>query len=117
LTASTKPDKFPARLLNSDYAFMEVSPGAVVVTGLPKMYCGGIIQFTGAALNDATKKENERIRLEVQAGKTCYMKWTSGTMATGIKVTLENPSTGAKEKSKLHLSKPPEEKDKEKEQK
>ena len=34
-------------------------------------------------------------------------------MASGIKVTLEEPSTGAKEMSKLHLSaKPFEDKDK-----
>ena len=32
-------------------------------------------------------------------------------MATGIKVTPQDPAVGAKEMSKLHLSKPPEEKD------
>lgn len=102
---------FLAKLLNGEYAFMEVSPGTVVVSGLPKMYYGGIIQSTGAALNDATKKENERARIEVEAGKTYYLKWTAGAMATGIKVTPQDPSVGAKEMSKLHLSKPPEAKD------
>jgi hypothetical protein len=104
---------FLAKLLNGEYAFMEVAPGTVVVTGLPDMYYGGVIQSTGAALSDARKKENERIRFEAEAGKTYYMKWTSEAMASGIKVTPEDPSVGAKEMSKLHLSKPPDEKDKE----
>lgn len=98
-----------AKLLNGEYAFMEVPPGTVVIAGLPKMYYGGIIQSTGAALAETRKKENERARFEAEAGKTYYFKWTSGTMATGIKVTAEDPSVGAKEMSKLHLSKPPEE--------
>ncbi|MGP8226110.1 MAG: DUF2846 domain-containing protein [Terracidiphilus sp.] len=102
---------FLAKLLNSEYAFMEVSPGTVVVTGLPDMYYGGVIQSTGAALSDARKKENERIRFEAEAGKTYYLKWTSEAMATGIKVTPMDEATGAKEMSKLHLSKPPDEKD------
>jgi hypothetical protein len=37
-------------------------------------------------------------------------------MGTGIKVTPEDPSVGAKEMSKLHLSKPPDEKDSEKQE-
>jgi hypothetical protein len=102
---------FLAKLLNGEYAFMEVSPGTVVVTGLPDMYYGGVIQSTGAALSDARKKENERIRFEAEAGKTYYLKWTSEAMATGIKVTPMDEATGAKEMSKLHLSKPPDEKD------
>jgi hypothetical protein len=105
---------FLAKLLNGEYAFMEVSPGTVVVSGLPDMYYGGIIQSTGAALSEARKKENERIRFEAEAGKTYYMKWTSEAMATGIKVTPMDEATGAKEMSKLHLSKPPEAKDGEK---
>jgi hypothetical protein len=95
-----------AELLNGEYAGMEVAPGTAVVTGKPKMYYGGIIQSTGAAANDARTKENERLRLEVEAGKTYYLKWTSEAMATGIKVTLMDPSVGAKEMSKLHPSKP-----------
>ncbi len=105
---------FLAKLLNGEYAFMEVSPGTMVVTGLPDMYYGGIIQSTGAALSEATKKENERIRFEAEAGKTYYLKWTSEAMATGIKVTPMDEATGTKEMSKLHLSKPPETKDGEK---
>jgi hypothetical protein len=100
-----------AKLLNSEYAFMEVPAGTVVIAGLPKMYYGSVIMSAGAALNDLRKKENERARFEAEAGKTYYFKWTAGTMATMIKVTPEDPAVGAKEISKLHLSKPVEEKD------
>ncbi len=99
-----------AKLLNSEYAFTEVPPGTVVISGLPKMYYGGIVQSTGAALNQARQKGNERARFEAEAGKTYYLKWTAGAMATGIKVTPMDPSVGAKEMSKLRLSKPPDDK-------
>jgi hypothetical protein len=100
-----------AYLKNDEYAGTEVVPGTVVVTGLPEMYTVDVFTAAGAAANDVTKKENERIRLDVEAGKTYYLKWTSGTMATGIKVTLMDPEVGAKEMSKLHLSKPVEQPD------
>jgi hypothetical protein len=100
-----------AKLLNGEYAFTEVSPGTVVIAGLPKMYYGSVIMSAGAALNQARQKENERARFEAEAGKTYYLKWTAGTMATMIKVTPMDPSVGAKEMSKLHLSKPPNDKD------
>jgi len=96
-----------AYLKNGEYAGMEVGPGTIVVTGIPEMYySGGIAMSTYAAISDATKKENERIRFEAEAGKTYYLKWTSGTMSTGIKVTQMDPEVGAKEMNKLHLSKP-----------
>jgi hypothetical protein len=95
-----------AYLKNGEYAGMEVGPGKVVVTGLPEMYTVDIFTAAGAAVNDATRKENERIRFEAEAGKTYYLKWTASTMATGIKVTLMDPAVGAREMSKLHLSKP-----------
>lgn len=97
-----------AKLIGGEYAFTEVSPGTVVILGLPKMYYGGIITSAGAAVNQSTQKEHERARFEAEAGKTYYMKWTAGAMATGIKVTPEDPAVGAKEMSKLHLAKPPE---------
>jgi len=100
-------DTHLGKLLNGEYEFTEVPAGTVVIAGLPKMYYGGIIQSTGAALAEARKKENERARFEAEAGKTYYYKWTSGAMATGIKVTPEDPGVGAKEMRKLHLSKPP----------
>jgi hypothetical protein len=77
-------DTHLAKLLNSEYAFIEVPPGTVVIAGLPKMYHGSITMSVGAALNDARKKENERARFEAEAGK---------------------------EISKLHLSKSVEDKD------
>ena len=103
-----------AKLLSSEYAFMEVPPGTVVISGLPKMYYGSVIMSAGAAMNDLRKKENERARFEAVAGQTYYFKWTAGTMATMIKVTPVDSSVGAKEVSKLHLSKPPEAEDKDK---
>lgn len=101
-------DTHVGKLLNSEYAFTEVPPGTVVISGLPKMYYGSVIMSAGAALNQARQKENERARFEAEAGKTYYFKWTSGTMATMIKVTPVDPEVGAKEIRKLHLTKPPE---------
>jgi hypothetical protein len=106
-----------AKLIGGEYAFTEVAPGTVVILGLPKMYYGGIITSAGAAVNQSTQKEHERARFEAEAGKTYYLKWTAGAMATGIKVTPEDPTVGAKEMSKLHLAKPPEDdKDKDKQE-
>ncbi|WP_109484857.1 DUF2846 domain-containing protein [Occallatibacter savannae] len=104
-------DTHVGKLLNSEYAFTEVPPGTVVIAGLPKMYYGSAIMSAGAALNQARQKENERARFEAEAGKTYYFKWTSGAMATGIKVTPVDPETGAKEVKKLHLTKPPDDKE------
>jgi hypothetical protein len=100
-------DTHLGKLLNSEYMFTEVPAGTVVIAGLPKMYYGSAVMSAGAALNQARQKENERARFEAEAGKTYYYKWTSNTMATGIKVTAQDPAVGAKEMSKLHLSKPP----------
>ena len=104
-------DTHLGKLLNSEYEFTEVPPGTVVIAGLPKMYYGSAIMSAGAALNQARQKENERARFEAEAGKTYYFKWTSGTMATMIKVTPVDPEVGAKEIGKLHLSAPPDDKD------
>lgn len=100
-----------AKLLNSEYAFMEVPPGTVVISGLPKEYYGSAIMSIGAAANQARQKENERARFEAEAGKTYYYKWTSGAFATGIKVEPVDAHKGAKEMSKLHLSKPVDDKE------
>ncbi|HUB79532.1 MAG TPA: DUF2846 domain-containing protein [Bryobacteraceae bacterium] len=100
-----------ARLLNSEYAFMEVPPGTVLISGLNKMYYGSIIMSAGAALNQALQKENERARFEAEAGKTYYFKWTAAPMGSAIKVTPMDPRTGAKEMSKLHPSKPVDDKE------
>jgi len=100
-----------AKLLNSEYAFLEVPVGTVVISGLPKEYYGSAIMSIGAAANQARQKENERARFEAEPGKTYYYKWTSGPMATGIKVEPVDPDKGAKEIRKLHLSKPVDDKE------
>ena len=100
-----------AKLLNSEYAFMEVPSGTVVISGLPKEYYGSVIMSVAAAANQARQKENERARFEAEPGKTYFFKWTAGAFATGIKVTPEDPGNGAKEIRKLHLSKPVDDKD------
>ena len=95
-----------ATLLNGEYAWVEVDPGTVVVTGMAKMYYGpSVIMSTAAAVNQ-TRGQAERIRLQALEGKTYYMKWSSGMFASGIKVVLVDPETGAKEMHKLHPSKP-----------
>jgi len=99
------------KLLNSEYEFMEVPPGTVVISGLPKEYYGSIIMSAAAAANQARQKENERARFEAEAGQTYYFKWTAGAFATGIKVTPVDPGKGAKEMAKLHLSKPVDDKE------
>jgi len=104
-------DTHLGKLLNGEYEFTEVPPGTVVIAGLPKMYYGSAIMSAGAALNQARQKQNERARFEAEAGKTYYFKWTSGTMATMIKVTPVVPEVGAKEMKKLHLSAPPDDKE------
>ena len=95
-----------AKLLNSEYAFIEVPAGSVVISGLPKEYYGTLIMSAAATANQARQKENERARFEAESGKTYYFKWTAGAFATGIKVTPEDPEKGAKEIHKLHLSAP-----------
>jgi Protein of unknown function (DUF2846) len=104
-------DTHLGKLLNSEYMFTEVPPGTVVISGLPKMYYGSAVMSAGAALNQARQKENERARFEAEAGKTYFFKWTSGTMATMIKMKQVDAAAGAKEIRKLHLSKPPDEKE------
>ena len=100
-----------AKLLNGEYAFLEVPAGTVVISGLPKEYYGSVIMSAGAALNQARQKENERARFEAEAGQTYYFKWIAGPMATGIKITPEDPEKGAKEIRKLHPSKPVDDKE------
>jgi len=99
------------KLLNSEYEFTEVEPGTVVIAGFPKEYYGSIVMSAMAAANQARQKEHERARFEAEAGKTYYFKWTAGVAATDIKVTPEDPEKGAKDMRKLHLSKPPDDKE------
>ena len=95
-----------ATLLNGEYAWTEVGPGTVVVAGMAKMYYGPSIIMSSAAAVNQTRGQAERIRVEAEAGKIYYMKWSSGMFATDIKVKLMDPGVGAKEMRKLHPSKP-----------
>jgi len=95
-----------ATLLNGEYAWTEVDPGTVVVTGMAKMYYGPSIIMSSAAAVNQTRGQAERIRVQAVEGKIYYMKWSSGMFASGIKVVAIDPETGAKEVHKLHPSKP-----------
>jgi hypothetical protein len=95
-----------ATLLNGEYAWTEVEPGTVVVTGMAKMYYGPSVIMSSAAAVNQTRGQAERIRLQALSGKIYYMRWSSGMFASGIKVTMIDPGTGAKEMHKLHPSKP-----------
>ena len=95
-----------AYLKSSEYAWMEVDPGKVVVSGTTAMYTVDIVTAAATAAHEATKKENERIHFDAEAGKTYYLKWSSEPMGAGVKVAMMDPQKGAKEMSKLHLSAP-----------
>jgi hypothetical protein len=95
-----------ATLLNGEYAWTEVAPGTVVVTGMAKMYYGPSIIMSSAAAVNQTRGQAERLRLQALEGKIYYMRWSSGMFASGIKVTMVDPATGAKETHRLHPSKP-----------
>jgi hypothetical protein len=95
-----------ATLLNGEYAWAEVDPGKVVVTGMAKMYYGPSIIMSSAAAVNQTRGQAERIRIDAEAGKIYYMKWSSGMFATDIKVKLMDPLLGAEQMRKLHPSKP-----------
>ena len=95
-----------ATLLNGEYAWTEVEPGKVVVAGMAKMYYGPSVIMSSAAAVNQTRGQAERIRVEAEAGKIYYMKWSSGMFASGIKVQLMDPEVGAREMRKLHPSKP-----------
>jgi hypothetical protein len=95
-----------ATLLNSEYAWVEVDPGRVIVTGMAKMYYGPSIIMSSAAAVNQTRGQAERTRFEAEPNRIYYLKWSSGMFASDIKVKAMDPKTGAKEMSKLHPSKP-----------
>lgn len=96
---------FLAKLLNGEYASMEVPAGPVIVTGVAKMYYGPSIIMSSAAAVNETRKEVERTRFDADAGTTYYLKWTSGVFGSGITLVSVDAGTGAKELGKLHPSK------------
>jgi hypothetical protein len=95
-----------ATLLNGEYAWTEVDPGRVVVTGMAKMYYGPSVIMSSAAAINQTRGQAERIHFDAEAGKIYYMKWSSGMFATDIKIKAMDPETSAREMRKLHPSKP-----------
>ncbi len=65
-----------ATLLNGEYAWTEVNPGTAVVAGVPKMYYGPSVIMSSAAAVNQTRGQEERLRVEAQAGQIYYMKWS-----------------------------------------
>ena len=81
-----------ATLLNGEYAWIEVDPGTVVVTGMAKMYYGpSIIMSTRRGGQPDKRAGREDSSSRPIEGKIYYMKWTSGMFATGIKVVMVDP--------------------------
>jgi len=95
-----------ATLLNGEYAWTEVEPGRVIVTGAARMYYGPSVIMSSAAAVNQTRGQSERIRVEAEPGRIYYMKWTSGMFASDIKVQLMDAKAATKDMHKLHPSKP-----------
>lgn len=87
-------NEYLAALHNSNYAQREVQPGTIVFATLPRMKHVFILE---AELMKLRKKAKERFRMEVEAGKTYYVKWSIGG-----KMKLMDAATGAKEMSACH---------------
>lgn len=82
-----------------EYASREVPQGTVIFSAMPRAYLvPGALLMMG--ITDMQKKKYERLRIEVEPGKTYYVKWSIGS-----KMKLVDAATGAKEMAKLHLSK------------
>lgn len=87
---------FLATLHSGEYASREVPEGTVVFTTLPRA-----LPITALGmLTDAQKKKHEKLRLDVEAGKTYYFRWS-----VGDKMKLLDEATGTKEIRKTHLAK------------
>jgi hypothetical protein len=87
-----------AALHNSNYAMAEVQPGTVVFAAVPRQILIPGALATGALIN-SLKKKYEKLRIEVEGGKTYYVKWHLGNMK------LVDATTGIKEMTGLHLAK------------
>jgi uncharacterized SAM-binding protein YcdF (DUF218 family) len=90
--------EFLAALQNSKYAAREVPEGTVVFAGEPRLN-----QMTpfGVTMHADSHKETtkyEKLRIEVEAGKTYYIKWHLG------KMKLVDAATGSKEIRGLKLA-------------
>src|SRR5271166_4698139 len=65
---------FLASLHSGDYAAREVPEGTVVFMTVPR----GIPITAVLAFDDMVKKRHERLRINVEAGKTYYVRWFVG---------------------------------------
>jgi hypothetical protein len=96
--AANHPDiyvngQFLAPLINGSYAVREVPQGTVVFHELYRHI------RTGSLLDiiDALDKKHERLRLEVEAGKTYYVRWN-------YDMKLEDEATGIQQIGGLRLA-------------
>jgi hypothetical protein len=96
-------DEFLADLHSSDYASREVLPGTVVFSFLPKSTVD--ITLYQTLSNNLKKKKTEVLRIEVEAGKTYYLKWSYGGFGGLHPLKLVDAATGAKGMTGLHLAK------------
>lgn len=89
--------EFLAGLHRGQYAPREVPPGTVVFATTPRVSFGApLILF----LNNLQNKEYEKLRIEVEPGQTCYVKWS-----VGDEMKLVDATTGVKELGGLQPAK------------
>jgi hypothetical protein len=86
-----------AALRNSNYAQREVPPGTVVFATVKRI---SKVLIGYAEMAKLQKEAKERLRIEVEAGNTYYVKWSIGS-----KMKLMDAATGAKEIQGLNLAK------------
>ncbi len=89
--------EYLAALHNSSYAQREVPQGTVVFTTLSRVSKVLIGMYLLSQLQTEGK---ERLRMEVEAGKTYYVKWSIGG-----KMKVVDEETGVREIEGLHLAK------------
>ena len=77
-----------AKLLNGEYAFMEVPPGTVVISGLPKEYYGSIIMSAGAAANRPGRKKTSGPGLRRRRAKPITSNGPPGPLQLGSRLRL-----------------------------
>ena len=90
-------DTFLAALHSGRFASSKVPQGTVVISSVARLNSA----FVGEAeLMKLQKNARELLRIQVEAGRTYYVKWSIGE-----KVKLVDEATGAKELNKLEPAK------------
>jgi hypothetical protein len=95
-------NEYMAGVHNGNYAYREVPPGTLVFSSLSrlKVIPGAILE---AELMKLQKEAKELFRMDVEAGKTYYIRiYVTGK---GHKMELVDEERGTKEISKLNLAK------------